>query len=208
MSSLDDAYAGLVLAFTTGPARGRAHRILGTGHRETPASLASWRSRSPTAIRTPRRHPPKLAAEPSRAATRSSQRLRLVINGRPFNGTGVGYEPRRRPRTARSSPPASRRQVPNRGKIKRLLAQLRRRDRLLALMPNGTFFNAAATSLRPDLYAVQSNPIRRHSGPPSSPTPPPLLLRRHPRPIGRDRPAAAAPTNPTTPPTSKTWPSA
>ncbi|HYO24950.1 MAG TPA: hypothetical protein VEQ85_08370, partial [Lacipirellulaceae bacterium] len=82
LSPLDDAYAGLVLTFTSGPARGQSTRIVAY-RRE----LTGLPNAGPlfTIMNVPAADG-SLIADPTVLAT-----SRFVVNGRPYNGTGVGY---------------------------------------------------------------------------------------------------------------------
>ena len=83
MRAINNAYNGLVLTFLDGPVRGQSVRVVGhipvaTG---TPG-VFNARLR----VMTPRRADGSNLVDPSKLNT-----SRILINGRPFNGTGAGY---------------------------------------------------------------------------------------------------------------------
>ena len=75
LSSLDNAYNGLVLTFLNGPARGQSTRIVGYV-----GTTALFR-----VMTAPE-------ADGSTLTPGDLNGSRIAINGRPFNGTGVGYD--------------------------------------------------------------------------------------------------------------------
>ena len=89
LSPISNAYNGLVLTFLEGPVRGQSTRIVGyipavrdnVGNITTPALFR---------VMAPRK------ADGSNLVAADFTKLiakRILINGRPFNGTGVGYDP-------------------------------------------------------------------------------------------------------------------
>ena len=112
-----NAYNGLVLTFLDGPARGQSVRIVGhipeaTG--VTGVFTARLRVMAPP------------LADGSNLTFADFAKLRtsrILINGRPFNGTGVGYNPLAAANTAKLSTPEN------------VLGT----NRLLSLMPNNAF---------------------------------------------------------------------
>ena len=95
LSQVDDAYAGQVLTFTAGPAaprRQHAHRRLhvpaaGYSDPNNPSPTFTVMA-FPLADGTPVYDPSNNQSGP--ALLNGS---RILVNGRPFNGTGVGFDP-------------------------------------------------------------------------------------------------------------------
>jgi hypothetical protein len=83
LSQTDDAYSGLVLTFVNGPARGRSTRIVGY----RPVTSASNNLPLFTIMSFP------LADGSLMTDPAVLQGSRIVVNGRPFNGTGAGLDP-------------------------------------------------------------------------------------------------------------------
>lgn len=94
LSALADAYAGQVLTFTTGPARGISTRIVGyrpyDAEFNRPARLRVVSFRTANGSTLPL-DPDDL--EQLLAGATADTPSKFVVNGRAFNGTGVGFDP-------------------------------------------------------------------------------------------------------------------
>ncbi len=88
-SPLDDAYAGQVLTFTSGPARGVSTRIVGS--RFTQTSGGNWLTLRVMAFKLAGGD--KLPGERRCICNWRLAGARILVNGRPFNGTGAGFNP-------------------------------------------------------------------------------------------------------------------
>lgn len=129
-SPLDDAYAGQVVTFTSGPARGVSTRIVGS--RFTQLSGGNWLTLRVQSFKL----------SDGRALTdnvglqRDLGGARFVVNGRPFNGTGAGLNPQ--PTTpARSDFAESFSSIVNDPPVGSFP---------LALLPNSAFFGTSANN--------------------------------------------------------------
>jgi len=128
-SPLDDAYAGQVVTFTSGAARGVSARILGS--RFTQASGGNWLTLRVQAF--------KLAGGSQLPVDPAMLQLtlagaRFLVNGRPFNGTGAGFN------AAATTGPRSNLEEPFRAMVDQNPAM----SFPVALMPNSAFFGASA----------------------------------------------------------------
>ena len=86
LSQINHAYNGLVLTFLDGPVRGQSTRIVGY----IPAVTGATPSPAIFRVMAPRK------ADGSNIVAADFTKLdasRILINGRPFNGTGAGYDP-------------------------------------------------------------------------------------------------------------------
>ncbi|MBX3432769.1 MAG: hypothetical protein KF847_05580 [Pirellulales bacterium] len=135
LSHLDDAYAGQVLTFLNGKAAGVSTRIVryapatydNSGAVVTPPRLTvlEFKLADGRNLATATNNgaiPLAVALAPSAGLP-----LRVLVNGKPFSGTGVGYDPTHAP--AANEP---------RGDAMELVAGV---PRPLALLPNVAFFN-------------------------------------------------------------------
>jgi len=86
-SLADDAYAGQVLTFVSGAARGTSTRIVGSVHRGNWLTLRVLKFSLADGSRLPR-----FAEAGNQGVQQLLQGARLVVNGRPFSGVGVGYD--------------------------------------------------------------------------------------------------------------------
>ncbi|MCA9259166.1 MAG: hypothetical protein KDA61_08200, partial [Planctomycetales bacterium] len=83
-SLTDNAYAGQVLTFTSGPAKGVSTRIVGSFHH------GNWITLRVLAFSLA--DGSLLPADPV-LLQQTMGSSKVLVNGRPFNGTGIGYEP-------------------------------------------------------------------------------------------------------------------
>jgi len=83
-SSIDNAYNGLVLTFVNGPLRGQSTRIVGSIHQGNWLTLRIMAVPMPDGSRLP---------DTDAALTELLAQSEVMINGRPFNGTGAGFNP-------------------------------------------------------------------------------------------------------------------
>ncbi len=117
----DSALNGSILTFLDGPAKGKSTRIVGYFNNPTNniVSLRTLNVTSPDGI---------ALLDPS-----VINGSRILINGRPFNGTGAGYNPD--PTLAANDPKS--------GAKERVVFPSGTPEFEIALMPNAPFFNAA-----------------------------------------------------------------
>ncbi len=126
-----NAYNGLVLTFLDGPARGQSVRII--GHVPVPLGTSPQTYNAVLRVITP-----SLANGSTLTNPENLKNSRIAINGRPFNGTGFGYD-----------------QTPQPLSLSTTMAKLTASEALtssvdpsatslhfpVALMPNSQFFN-------------------------------------------------------------------
>lgn len=124
-SSIDNAYTGLLVTFLSGPVAGHTTRIVGY-HMVPSNSNPSVQIPLVRIANFPAEDGHNISSKTINQLNDPQNPTRILINGRPFNGTGVGYNPN----------------VTN-PNVAKLSAQERVNgtDREIALMPNAVFFN-------------------------------------------------------------------
>lgn len=136
LSQLENFYKGQVLTFLDGVAKGRSTRVMGYYRRQIGAQPAAILRVLSVALENsqPISDPTLLAGS------------RILINGRPFNGTGVGYNPLALAGEAKLN---AAEQVPG-------LPDQATLPTPIALMPNSAFFvPVPGTNVAPEYFSTQ-----------------------------------------------------
>ena len=119
-SPLSNYYQGQLLTFLNGPAQGHTTRIVGYVPETRTVRILNFPAENGQAITSP-------------AFLTNLAGSKILINGRPFNGTGVGYNPNI---TSANAPKLS--------GLERVTTSSGNQDLPIALMPNAAFFNPDA----------------------------------------------------------------
>lgn len=90
LSQIDNAYNGLVLTFLSGPARGQSVRVVGYFPPVIDSATGDINIQPVFRVISPRKADGSTLVFADFSVMDGS---RIAINGRPFNGTGVGYDP-------------------------------------------------------------------------------------------------------------------